>query len=119
VRSRCQSIFFVRTDGQSTALAGSSGTTEDLEDLTATAADVETQTLFDKLLLAARLASAGADLDRFGEALHRRVITRLESNELDASAANNWLSALERFRLQLRAKVSSRVALERLMLELS
>ncbi len=120
VRSRCQAIFFVRADTDpSSAQTADSQEVDAQLSLAADAAGVEAQTLFDRLLLAARLASTGADLERFGEALHRRVIARLEANELDASSANTWLSALERFRLQLRAKVTARVALERLMLELS
>lgn len=121
VRSRCRAIYFVRPDapGAAAAIVGHPDEAEALASLTADAAGVEAQTVFDRLLLAARLASAGADLNSFGEALHRRVIARLEASELDPHSANIWLAALERFRLQLRAKVSSRVALERLMLELS
>ena len=121
VRSRCQAIFFVRPDAVNifATPADNPDETGAPDNLTADAAGIEAQSLFDRLLVAARLASAGADLDRFGEALHRRVIARLEANEVDAGNANIWLTALERFRLQLRAKVSPRVALERLMLELS
>jgi DNA polymerase III delta prime subunit len=110
VRSRCQAVYFVRPDA-----TGSS----DSADLTADAASVEVLTVFDRLLLAGRLAAAGADLSHFGESLHRRVIIRLQAGELDSRTANLWLAALERFRLHLRAKVTARVALERLMLELS
>jgi len=148
VRSRCRAVHFVRpgtaavaslltathgvagplaaqlaaasagAPGTAIALAANPAEVEALMSLTSDAAGAEGRTLFERLLLAARLASAGADLDRFGEALHRRVIARLQATELDPHTATIWLSALERFRLQLRAKVSSRVALERLMLEL-
>ncbi len=116
VRSRCRAVYFARPDATSPAAASPD---EADADLTADAAGVEALSAFDRLLMAARLASAGADLNRFGDNLHHRVITRLQAGELDSRTANVWLGALERFRLQLRAKVSARVALERLMLELS
>jgi DNA polymerase-3 subunit delta' len=148
VRSRCRTVQFIRpeaaaiaqllTDTQgltgpqaaqlAAASAGSPGAALNLaahpaeaEALLALAQDAQLpggRSLFDRLLLAAKLVAAGADLERFGEALHRRIINALETGELEPATASPWLAALERFRTHLRAKVSPRVALERLMLEL-
>jgi hypothetical protein len=148
VRSRCRVVLFVRPGeaavaamlvkaygvtgpaaGQLAAASGGApGTAINLasnpaeaEALLSLAADAQLQQgkpLFERLLLATRLAAAGADLERFAEALHRRVIAALEAAQIDPSVAVRWLDALERFRLHLSAKVSPRVALERLMLEL-
>jgi DNA polymerase-3 subunit delta' len=73
---------------------------------------------FERLLLAARLAAAGTDLPAFAGLLHDHVIAALRAGRTSAQAARPRLDALERFRLQLQAKVAPRAALERLMLEL-
>lgn len=149
VRSRCQVVRFIRpgeaavadlltgthgipgpaaatiatlsagAPGTAITLAANPAEAEALTSLTTDAAGTAWHSLFQRLLLAARLASTGTDLDRFGEALHRSILARLQAAELDPDSASLSLGALERFRLQLRAKVSPRVALERLMLEIS
>jgi DNA polymerase-3 subunit delta' len=73
--------------------------------------------IFERLLLAKRLADDKADLTRFGRLLHARLTDRLRSGDTDTSAARGF-EALERFRRAVSAKVAPRVALERLMLEL-
>ena len=104
--------------GTALSLAAHPAEAQALMELNGNAESVAGESLFERLLLAAKLASTGADLERFGEALHRRIIARLTAGEIDANNASGWLDALERFRIQLGAKVSARVALERLMLEL-
>ena len=104
--------------GLAIALAASPSEAQSLLELTNDAGGAPGRSLFERLLLAARLQAAGADLERFGEALHHRVVARLQAGEIESRIAANWLDALERFRRHLRAKVSGRVALERLMLEL-
>ncbi|GAC1369139.1 MAG: hypothetical protein NVSMB39_0660 [Candidatus Saccharimonadales bacterium] len=148
VRSRCRSVQFVRpaeidvsnflvnqhgltgpaAASLAAAAAGAPGTAISLaqnpaeaDALAALAGDAHTastQSLFDRLLLVGRLVSAGVDLERFAEVLHRRVIAALTVSHIDPIAASARLEALERFRQHLAAKVSAKVALERLMMEL-
>ena len=148
VRSRCRSVQFVRpaeadvaallvdrhgltgpqaaslasasaaAPGTAINLAGSSAESQALMDLATDAQLAQSKPLFERLLLAGRLASAGADLERFAEALHHRIIRSLTDGQVEPQAASAWLDALERFRQHLAAKVSPKVALERLMLEL-
>lgn len=75
-------------------------------------------TLFDRFILAGKLAADKADLQRFGEVLHAHVIHQLRNGQTDPATAGRRLGALEYFRRQLNAKVSARVSLERLMVEL-
>jgi DNA polymerase-3 subunit delta' len=143
VRSRCRLVHFVRPGeaavaellerttslkpsaaaGIASLSAGAPGTAitlaahpNEAEGLLALTQDASG--LFQRLLLAARLAAAGTNVARFGEALHNRTIARLASGEIAPATATVWLDALERFRTHLGAKVAPRVALERLMLEL-
>jgi len=89
-----------------------------LLELNATAGRAQSHSTFERLLLAMRLITSGADLERFGEALHASTIARTIAGEVDPNTAAASLGALELFRKQLRAKIAPRVALERLMLEL-
>jgi DNA polymerase III delta' subunit len=73
---------------------------------------------FERLLLAARLAGSGADLNRFAGYLHRAFTAGLRDGTVPVAAAHRGLAALEQFRRQVQAKVSPRVAMERLMVEL-
>jgi DNA polymerase III delta' subunit len=76
------------------------------------------RSMFERLLLAGRLASDKADLAQFGQALHSALISQVQNGITPADVANHQLAALEQYRRQLQAKVAPRVALERLMLEL-
>jgi DNA polymerase-3 subunit delta' len=87
-------------------------------ELVRAAAAVPQQPAFDRLLLAARLATAGADLPRFAALLHVGLADGLRRGAADPTAARRGLDALEQFRRRLQAKVAPRVALECLMLEL-
>jgi DNA polymerase-3 subunit delta' len=94
----------------------------ELADLATTAAN---SSLFDRLLIARRLtdtkakeALGRADLIRFGQLLHARLVQELRSGVAASEPVAQRLAALELFRRQLQAKVAPRVALERLMLEL-
>ncbi len=148
VRSRCQTVRFLRPDeaaitalvgtrtgldipaardvaiasdgspGLALLLAGSPREAEALASLTRDAAAIQTQSLFSRLLLASRLVASGVDLERFSEALHHRLTAALSASEISSTVAATRLEALERFRRHLAAKVAPRVALERLMLEL-
>jgi DNA polymerase-3 subunit delta' len=148
VRSRCRFVHFVRPGEAAVAgllertasvkpsaaaaiaalSAGAPGTAltlaahpdeaEGLLALTQDASGTQERSLFQRLLLAGRLAAAGTDVARFGEALHNRTIAGLAAGEIAPATATVWLAALERFRTHLGAKVAPRVALERLMLEL-
>ncbi len=120
VRSRCRAVRFLEPAGSS-ANAGPGANTAAAERAPALEAAVNTATtssLFEKLLLATRLAGSGADLQAFGEELHHRTTAAVAAAELDPPTASRRLAALETYRTQLAAKVSPRVALERLMLEL-
>ncbi len=149
VRSRCRTVHFVPpgekavaamlsglpglTSQIATAAAGASvgmpglavslahhpAEIEVLNTLSREATGAGEQSLFNRLLLAGRLISGGTDLKQFGGALHNRIIASLRDNEAVSGSAAGRLDALERFRRALAAKVSPRVALERLMLELS
>ena len=89
-----------------------------LMELTKHADTVTKLNMFSRLILAAKLISSGADLIGFSDVLHRRFVIELTDGDLTGPVLAVRLNALERFRTQLRAKVSARVALERLMLEL-
>lgn len=73
---------------------------------------------FERLLLAAQLSTTGADLNRFGGYLHHVFTAGLRDDTVPIATAHRGLAALEQFRRQVQAKVSPRVALERLMVEL-
>lgn len=148
VRSRCRAVQFVRpaesdvavllvnrygltgpaaaalavasaaAPGTAIYLSANTAEAEGLVELTQDGQAAQSRPLFDRLLLAGRLATAGADLERFAEALHRSVLLGLKNQEIDPLLASAWLDSLERFRVYLAAKVSPKVALERLMLEL-
>lgn len=148
VRSRCRAVHFVRPGeaavarllvdqagltgpaaaALATASSGAPGTAlalvanpveaSALTELASGVASTERQSLFQRLLLATSLVSSGADLDRFSQIMHRRVIDGLTAGDLAPERAAARLAALEQFRRYLAAKVSPRVALERLMLEL-
>jgi DNA polymerase-3 subunit delta' len=87
----------------------------ELRAMAVTAAEAQ---LFDRLVLARRLTESKADLQRFGRALHSQLVGQLRAGETSGQSAARRMEALERFRRHLVAKVSPRVALERLMLEL-
>jgi DNA polymerase-3 subunit delta' len=76
------------------------------------------RSIFERLLLAGRLASDKADLAQFAQALHTATLSQLRDGTTSSAIADHRLAALEQFRRQLQAKVASRVALERLMLGL-
>lgn len=73
---------------------------------------------FERLLAAGRLITAKADLWQLSRALQAQLTAQLRTGAVPALSAARSLQALELFRRQLNAKVSARVALERLMLEL-
>jgi DNA polymerase-3 subunit delta' len=73
---------------------------------------------FERLLLAKRLTDSKADLQRFGQLLHTRLVANLRGAEATPAVIARQLAALELFRQQLGAKVAPRVAVERLMLGL-
>lgn len=147
VRSRCQAVRFLRpgeadlaaylvstqgipgpqaaqlaaaaagSPGTALGLAANPGEAEAITALTASAGSVQSGSLFQRLILSSKLATAATDLDQLGEALHRRIVAQAQAAEITPQAAAVWLNALEQFRLQLKAKVAPRVALERLMVE--
>jgi DNA polymerase III delta' subunit len=63
---------------------------------------------FERLLLAGRLATSGADLQRFGGYLQASLIAALRNGAIDAAAGRSGLAALELYRRQLQAKVAPR-----------
>lgn len=75
-------------------------------------------TLFKRLLLAKQLVDDKADIARFGQLMHASLVSKLAEPTPALEPVAAQLVALERFRNQLQAKVTPRVALERLMLEL-
>jgi DNA polymerase III delta' subunit len=77
-----------------------------------------TRSPFERLLLANRLVAAKADLARFGQLLHALLVNQLRSGDGRPQTIAHQLEALEQFRRHLQAKVTLRVAVERLMLEL-
>jgi DNA polymerase-3 subunit delta' len=104
--------------GTALTLATNPAEAEAISELARQAGKVGSSSLFERMLLAAKLAAANADLERFGEALQRRLVAETANGNLDPATVSPRLDALERFRLHLSAKVSQRAALERLMLEL-
>ncbi|HVQ44756.1 MAG TPA: hypothetical protein VMT30_07390 [Candidatus Saccharimonadia bacterium] len=104
--------------GTAIALVEHPETAQALLELTRQADAIASHSLFERLLLAARLAAPGTDLEQFGSALHRRLIAATANGTLGPAQAAVQLGALERFRRGLQAKMAPRVALERLMLEL-
>jgi len=87
-------------------------------ELAALAATAPAQPLFDRLLLAGRLISVKADLDQFGRFLQADIVRQLHADTAVPQAVTRQLEALSRFRDHLQAKVSPRVALESLLMEL-
>jgi hypothetical protein len=75
--------------------------------------------LFERLILVGKLSLSATALAECGADLHRRITAAVRSGEVQATDASRWLEALERFRQHLQAKVTPRVALESLMLELN
>lgn len=148
VRSRCAAIYFprladdavaellinqhglpsVQADEIATAVGGVPGLAINLVtrpelasgrlELSRLASKVLQQTPFERLLTAAKLATAKTDLLSFSHLLHAQIITSLRNDTVDTTAAAQGLIAIQQFRQQLQAKVSPRVAAERLMLEL-
>lgn len=86
--------------------------------LTLTAATITEKTMFERLILATELIKAGANLEHFADTIHHATINMIKAGQLSAASASPKLAALEQFRRNANAKVSPRVALERLMLEL-
>lgn len=147
VRSRCQTVQFIRpgeadlaaylvstqgipgpqaaqlaaaaagSPGAALGLAANPAEAEAITAITANAGSVQSGSLFQRLILSSKLATATTDFDQLGEVLHRRIVAQAQAAEITPQAAAIWLTALEQFRLQLKAKVAPRVALERLMVE--
>jgi DNA polymerase III delta' subunit len=74
-------------------------------------------TLFERLLLAGKLIATSADLELFTGGLQKLVVQRIISREMPVNLSTKRLEAVEAFRRQVQAKVTPRVALERLMVE--
>ncbi|HSX02549.1 MAG TPA: AAA family ATPase [Candidatus Saccharimonadia bacterium] len=104
--------------GQARRLATDPAAAAVLSQLDEAAVMALSASLFDRLVLARRLADAKAELPLLAGRLQQSVLGGLrQGSELPALAASR-LGALERFRRGLTANVGARVALERLMLEL-
>ncbi len=105
--------------GRALALAASPELMAADRELHAAAVAVLGQSLFERLLLGARLAAGNqADLLQFARYLQALLSTRITTGAAPAAAAPGF-AALVRFRKRLAAGVTSRVAIETLMLELT
>ena len=74
--------------------------------------------LFGRLILAKRLADSKYNLLGLSARLQAKAVQEFADGRLTAQQIASHLAAFERFRTYLRAKVTARVAIERLMLEL-
>lgn len=87
-------------------------------ELAGAASTALTATIFERLLLARKLAESKADLANWARSLQRALIAELRHGATPPPRTAARLSALEHFRRSLEANLAPRVALERLMLEL-
>lgn len=112
VRSRAMTVYFPATAEAIDSVIADNG------ELGESAARVLSSSRFERLCLAAKLTQIKADLARFGQLLQALVVADIRAARVDAASSALQMEALELFRRQLQAKVSQRVCLERLMLEL-
>jgi hypothetical protein len=103
--------------GAAVTLAQDTAAAESLAELDQAARMALSSGLFERLVLAKKLIDQKVDLMALAGRLQRALVAGLNTGTSSADTAPR-LVALERFRRSLVANVSSRVALERLMLEL-
>lgn len=87
-------------------------------ELASAASAALTTTVFERLLLARKLAEGKANLANWARSLQRALIAELRHGATSPARTAARLAALEHFRRSLEANLAPRVALERLMLEL-
>jgi DNA polymerase-3 subunit delta' len=104
--------------GTALRLAASTSEAGIWTDLEAAMTTALTPSLFDRFVLAKRLADEKTDLVELATRFHRRLVTELRRGGITPQVAARRLGALEHFRRGLGANVMPRVALERLMVEL-
>jgi hypothetical protein len=104
--------------GTAIRLSGSADEAAVWTDLETAMTTAVTPSLFDRFVLAKRLADEKTDLIELATRFHRRLVIELRKGGIDAGVASRRLGALEHFRRALGANVVPRVALERLMVEL-
>jgi DNA polymerase III delta prime subunit len=144
VRSRCATIYFPRfprselagwltgshnlkpaiaarlaaaadgIPGLALDLSANPGAVEAELELRQLADSIPTLRLFQRLLLAKKLVDSKTDLAKFGQLIHQNLVKQVRDG---AQPDPRQFTTLEHFRLALSAKVSSRVALEQLMVE--
>ncbi len=104
--------------GLALRLVGDAAEAETLASLEAAIDTALAAPLFDRLLLARRLADDKTNLLELARRLQRALIALVQQEPVVPASAGQRLAAVERFRRGLEANLAPRVALERLMLEL-